>query len=776
MLCPRFPFYIPPGRTLRNRLRESGDVDHATASQLIGRLARALDYAHSLGVIHRDIKPDNILLDEAGVPHIADFGLARHDESAALRTQEGVRMGTPAYMRPEQHTGKSHEADGRSDQWSLGVMLYEMLAGERPFHGDAMQLAYAVRDTRPEPPRKKNAAIPRDLETICLKCLAKEADRRYASCAELADDLAHWQNNEPITARRVSVPERLWRWSKRNPSTSRLAGTVVLITAIALVAVSWQWRQAQGTLAQLAAAAGSLEQLEGLPAKVTQLEKKATEDAANFAVQLEKAGETQKQAVPKIEELERKVQALHEDSEKKDAELSLTKTDAVKDAAERDKALAACYRLNVRLAYREWFDGDVGNSLRLLNDCPSSTRDWEWYYLDGLHHCGVWEGVFGVRFDARPRRGAESAARAFERPKNVTSVLTRSEGGGAASASEHRAGVRCGVCRRSVLHRIWLYRRPIAGDGDQAGTAFHRPRRPHRPRTGQRLGRRPFAGSHPPRCETRERHARCSVAAAPNGLRLGEIPRLPGRPHDRRFPARHSLLHVARTSQPDEIKRGRSRLRSVQSRRFIQRVAGGAAPFRGTAGSGALQDPQGRAATPAHDQRFHPQSVVSFPASIQSISSHSFSQATLFDERLFLLPNLVIQQIVGLMSQTNRDVGYDVAGAALNIGPIGLLGLTFCPPKFANEQRLLTILVPQLPVIRAGDRSTVIDQPHLNTKWVSDDLSVLSILREQPHQESDQCRERGNRDDQLHDYRRSAAPNRTDDGAAMRADVRDRAR
>ncbi len=153
-----------------------------------------------------------------------------------------MRLGTPAYMSPEQHSGQSHLADGRSDQWALGVMLYEMLTGKRPFQAsNASQLAYAVQRTEPKGPSKLDNRIPKDLETICLKCLQKPADKRYASCQELAEDLRRWIADEPITARRIGLPERFWRWCKRQPVVAALSAAAMLLIVLVAVISTIGW-------------------------------------------------------------------------------------------------------------------------------------------------------------------------------------------------------------------------------------------------------------------------------------------------------------------------------------------------------------------------------------------------------------------------------------------------------------------------------------------------------------------------------------------------------
>ena len=185
-------------------------------------LAEALDYAHGQGVVHRDIKPSNVLIDPAGKPHIMDFGLARRDTGDATLTSDGRVVGTPAYMSPEQARGESHTVDARSDLYSLGVILYELLTGERPFQGNRRMLLLQVLEADPRPPRQLNDAIPRDLETICLKAMSRTPARRYQSGEELADDLLRYLAGEPILARPLSQMERLWRWSHRYPLATSL--------------------------------------------------------------------------------------------------------------------------------------------------------------------------------------------------------------------------------------------------------------------------------------------------------------------------------------------------------------------------------------------------------------------------------------------------------------------------------------------------------------------------------------------------------------------------
>src|SRR5947209_9967488 len=230
------------------KLIEGGSLDRQlarfsaepkAAARLLAAVARAVHHAHQRGILHRDLKPGNVLVDAAGQPHVTDFGLAKRVEVDSSLTQSGVLIGTPSYMAPEQTSGVRGAITTATDVYGLGAVLYAMLTGQPPFRGDhVLETLRQVREQEPQSPSAVNPRVDRDLATITLKCLRKEPEQRYASAAALAEDLEHWLKGEPIQARPLGRAARLRRWCRRNPVVASLTAAAAVLLAVILVGLS----------------------------------------------------------------------------------------------------------------------------------------------------------------------------------------------------------------------------------------------------------------------------------------------------------------------------------------------------------------------------------------------------------------------------------------------------------------------------------------------------------------------------------------------------------
>ncbi len=216
------------------------------AARSVELIAQAIHYAHERGILHRDLKPSNVLIDSNDQPRITDFGLARRLDGESSLTMSGQVLGSPNFMPPEQAGGKIGKVGRPSDVYALGGILYYLLTARAPFQADSLEhIITQVLNAEPVSPRLLNPSIPRDLETITLKCLEKEPSRRYQTAQELADELGRVLRHEPIHARPITTPEKLWRWGRRKPALATALGFAFAALVIGLATTSWQWRRAE---------------------------------------------------------------------------------------------------------------------------------------------------------------------------------------------------------------------------------------------------------------------------------------------------------------------------------------------------------------------------------------------------------------------------------------------------------------------------------------------------------------------------------------------------
>lgn len=329
------------------------------------QLAEALEHAHQSGVIHRDIKPDNIMVADRGQGRgrlmIMDFGLAKRTDESALATSDGTILGTPSYMSPEQARGRTFEVGPAADQYSVGVILYEFLTGQRPYRGDSLSVIQQVAsDKEPPRPRSLNTSLPVDLEAICLKAMEKSAQHRYESCAGLARDLENWIQDRPVSARPVGIGTRLAKWVRRNPWLGglTLALFATLTTSLVVVTV---------LLSQKGAALLSSQENEREVGRQKRLVEAALDET---------------KAQTRLAQAE----ATRADGEKENAVREAGRANRAAEEARKQAAIARMrsYRPTFLLAKRAIDDGDLHRARNLLNDTPPELRDWEWRHLQAF--------------------------------------------------------------------------------------------------------------------------------------------------------------------------------------------------------------------------------------------------------------------------------------------------------------------------------------------------------------------------------------------------------
>lgn len=312
-------------------IAKQGVFEPQEGARLVRQVALALGAAHAMGLVHRDIKSSNIMLDNStGRAKLTDFGLARQvPDAGEINTRSGTVLGTLPYMSPEQVL-TPEQVDARSDLYSLGVVLYELLTGERPFRGTSSALLVQAVHDDPQPLRRLNPAVPRDLETICLKCLAKEPAKRYTTAEALAEELQRFLAGEPILARPVASWERGVKWVKRQRVVAALLAAVVLVAILGFAGVTWQWARAEANLARAVDAATAAES------------SRMVADSAADAAETARQGER----------------------------------------AERERVERLLYAHDVSLAYHEYLNHNALRAAQLLDGTPAALRNWEWRFLN----------------------------------------------------------------------------------------------------------------------------------------------------------------------------------------------------------------------------------------------------------------------------------------------------------------------------------------------------------------------------------------------------------
>jgi WD40 repeat protein/serine/threonine protein kinase len=394
---PFFALEFVEGDSLAHLLR--GTPQPSTpAARLTETLARAVQYAHQQGIIHRDLKPANILLqhDERAALHdeqektdssflirrsavakITDFGLAKRVDAHSSGGHSEEVVGTPSYMAPEQ--GMSNAAIGpAADVYALGAIFYELLTGRPPFRGPtSLETVVQVLHEEPARPSYLRPDLPRDLETICLKCLAKDPAKRYASAEALAEDLYRFRHGKPILARPVGMHERIWKWAKHRPLSAALVAGIILVTVLGFAGVTWQWQEAR------------------LARDEKEIQAEAADRAHDFAV----------------EQWQKALNARNEADEKRRDALKAQAMEIV----QRKKARASLYYSRIAQSQLQWRVNDSSSAYQSLAKClpkpgEEDHRGWEWHYLQGLFHSALFSldhthgGLGGgVAFDPRNR-------------------------------------------------------------------------------------------------------------------------------------------------------------------------------------------------------------------------------------------------------------------------------------------------------------------------------------------------------------------------------------
>jgi WD40 repeat protein len=388
---PFFAMEFVNGGSLASVLAESGPMTPHTAAKLVAQLARGIQASHDVGVVHRDLKPANILLNqtdetrcEEGTgfhepfalpnatgettdtsllqPKITDFGIAKRSNGVDL-TLPGMVIGTPAYMAPEQAAGNTKYVGTGADIYALGVILFECLTGRKPFECQESQalLLQVVRDDAPAA-RSVSARVPRDLDLICARCLAKAPHERYPSAAALATDLEHFINGEPVSVRPAGLLERAVKWARKYPTRAVAFALTFLVVVLGLFSAGAieLWRQTDR--------ARSL-------AETAQLNSETHRETA------ESSRRTAEEALKKAEQARKELEEAHQETVNA---LNHESQARAREETIRKELIALKAASEIDLAYREYEAANVDQARKLLDDCPKAYRQWEWHYLDHL--------------------------------------------------------------------------------------------------------------------------------------------------------------------------------------------------------------------------------------------------------------------------------------------------------------------------------------------------------------------------------------------------------
>ena len=371
---PYFSLEFVEGGSLAQKL-DGTPLPPRKAAGLVETLARAMHAAHQAGIVHRDLKPANVLLTADGMPKITDFGLAKKLDDAAGPTASNAIMGTPSYMAPEQAGGDSKAVGPAADVYALGAILYELLTGRPPFRAETpLDTILQVVTVDPVPPRQLQPKAPRDLETICLKCLEKDPHKRYSSAEALAEDLRRFQAHEPILARPVGPGQRLVKWARRHPGVAGLSAAVAGLLVAAAIGATL-------TAVSMGRLAHGREQARQ-EAVVALGQESEAKEAAHVALGHEsEAKESAQQALTR------------ESAAREAAQLARSREEAERHRAEEiaEKHRLQLYVTGINLAEQMWQRANLSRMLELLESLrprpeEKDLRGFEWYYLWGLCH------------------------------------------------------------------------------------------------------------------------------------------------------------------------------------------------------------------------------------------------------------------------------------------------------------------------------------------------------------------------------------------------------